>query len=234
MARATRLRPEQLFQQLVGERPVDLRGPLDDLRGQEVDHSNPAGSVVGDGFGVVGEDRLDRGANRGRVTDLRQPARGDDLGRRGAIPHRLGEHLAALVAGDLPRADERYYLGEVDWGGEPTAGCHLADNPVGRPLVVAAGLGRGLEEVSEVAVGGDQRGVSDRQAVLSDQPRPPRAGELRKLPTQIFDPRPVQLQGREVGFGEVPIILGEFLAPLGEGPLLRLRPAPCLLHYRAA
>src|SRR5712692_4587146 len=44
----------------------------------------------------------------------------------------------------------------------------------------------------------------------------------------------IQLQGREVGFGEVPIILGEFLTPLGEGPLLRLRPAPGFLHHRPA
>src|SRR3984893_3704958 len=181
IVRATPALPKELFQQLVGERPVDLRGSLDDLRRQEVDNPNPAGAVVGDGLGVGGKDRLDGRAHCGRVTDLRQPARSDYLGRRGSIPHRLSEHLAALVAGDLPRADERYYLGEVDWGGEPTARCHLADDPIGRPLVVAAGLSCGLEEISEFAVGGDLRGVRARRAVPGAQPPPPRAGELRKL-----------------------------------------------------
>src|SRR5438132_7661547 len=79
MVRATPALPKELFQQLVGERPVYLWGSLDDLRGQEVDNTNPAGSVVGNGLRIVREDRLDRGTHRDRVTDLTLLRFGTDL-----------------------------------------------------------------------------------------------------------------------------------------------------------
>jgi hypothetical protein len=55
--------------------------------------------------------------------------------------------MTALVASDLAGADERYHFGEVVRGRGLFATGHLADDPVGRPLVVAASLGGRLEEV---------------------------------------------------------------------------------------
>src|SRR5260370_860700 len=73
---------------------------------------------------------------------------------------------------------------------------------------------------------------SSDSSLTCAKPPPTRAGQLRQGAAQLLDPGPVQFKGREAGFGEVPIILCELLAPLREGPLLRLRPAPGFLHHR--
>ena len=66
--------------------------------------------------------------------------------------------------------------------------------------------------------------------MLAHQPLPSGRRELGQLAAQAVEPARVDHDRRQIGLGEVAVILRVFLAALAERALLGLRPAARLLH----
>ena len=179
----------------------------------------------------------------GGVADLRQTA----------IPHqRLG-----IAAGDVElgeqllggRPVDRARIDKAEQAREPidaeTAVLQrhmmlvrqrrdIAALPVGGKFGWNPGGDEGLVGVRLVARVREHRGVVRGQPVLLLEPMRPGLGKLGQRRTHPLDESGVEAQRRQVGLGEVAVVVGLLLAALRDRASLRLDPAARLLHERSA
>src|SRR5262249_57642976 len=112
------------------------------------------------------------------------------------------------------------------WGrGGGVEGGVGADDPVGSLLGGSACRDRGLEQVGRRWLLGQLVGVITRDLVLQLQARAAGGRQLRQRCPQALDPGRIELERRQVGLGEVPVVVRVFLGALGKRPLLGLGPA---------
>ncbi len=113
-------------------------------------------------------------------------------------------------------------------GGQGTQ--HLAHNPVGRLLGGGAQVNHGLKEVGQCFLRGDHLGVVGGQAEAALIPLHSGRSQLWLDVTQTLQIVLRQLHWRQIGVGEVTVVLGVLLGAHGIGGVLVLVPAAGLLN----
>ena len=223
----------ELSRQLLLQQLGDLRRirlalrRLHALADQRVDGRFLAGLVLLDRLRVVGEDLVDDRFQRARVRDLLQAFALDDrVGQvfvaRLRFPHQAEDLLAGVVRdravgdalqqqGQLRRFDRRVLDGDV---GAVQRGRHVAHQPVrGRLGVFLAGLGDDgfVIRRHRLRRRQDQRVVLG-QAVVADEALAHRGRQFRHAGFHAVDPLLRDRERRQVGVGEVAVVLRVFLA----------------------
>ena len=91
-----------------------------------------------------------------------------------------------------------------------------------------------LEVVGESPLGCDETRFGRGQVEVRDEAGGFRFRQFGQLSPYRLDPRLRKLQWRQVGFGEVAVVVRLFLAALGLGHFAHIVPAERFLHHRPA
>ncbi len=220
-------------------------GGFHHLADQGVEGFVLAGAVFLDALRVGSEHGVDGGLQCGAVVDLRQsagvddgvdiaallarPQRGEDflggLARQGAVVDFAGER-GELRGAHGAGADVA--LVAVELSGEfahDPVGCEFGRGACGHAGLEVGGVGAGLGHL--------RRGIQ-AQAVGCDEARGHLAGKLGHVGAHPLDPLGRDDQRRQVGVGEVAVIVRVFLGAHGAGLALVGVVKPGFLHHLAA
>ncbi len=109
-------------------------------------------------------------------------------------------------------------------------GEQLAANPIGNRLGGGARSRQdGFEIIGDSPLGNKQLSIVGAQPVLLAEALVAGCGQLRQACLHLSHPGLVHHQRRQVGLGEIAVIVGFFLAALGQGDLAGIVPAQGLL-----
>ncbi len=209
-----------LFDGLVDQGGIALAGHgFHHLADEETEEFIFPGFVFRDFVGVGGEDRGDGGVDGGAVGDLAQALGFHDGSRRLSGFDHLLKHVFGDAAVDGFVGDEVQQFAQGGGGdgrvfdGPPRAvhgGEEIAGHPVGGQARVPA-LRDGFVEIGGGLVGDENAGVVEGDAILFAEAAAFFIRQFRQFGFERGDPGFIKDQGKQIGLGEIAVVMRVFL-----------------------